>query len=51
MTLELFDGTKVNGRLIKHNTQRSPYQVTVTLITEYGEEKVFDLKNVKDITG
>jgi hypothetical protein len=51
MTLELFDGTKVNGRLKNHNTQSSPYHVTVTLITEDGEEKTFDLKNVKDITG
>lgn len=50
MTIELFNGTKIVGKLKTHNTQSSPFKITVTINTDDGELVTVDLKDVKDIT-
>jgi hypothetical protein len=50
MTVELLDGTKVSGRVIKHCTLSAPLRVTILLFTDENEEKEIDLKIVKSVT-
>lgn len=50
LTVELFDGTKIKGKLKSHNTQSEPFKVTILLESEDNKEHHVDLKNVKDIT-
>lgn len=50
MTVILFDGTRISGRLKGQNTITQPYQVTITLTTDDGSEITIDLRNVQDIT-
>jgi hypothetical protein len=48
ITVILFDGGEISGRLTNHFVNTMPYQVTITMLTEDGE-KVIDLKSVKDL--
>ncbi len=50
MTVILFDGTRISGRLKGQNTITQPYQVTITLTTDDGSVITVDLRNVQDIT-
>jgi hypothetical protein len=50
MTVILFDGTRISGRLKGQNTTTEPYQVTITLTTDDGSAVTIDLRNVQDIT-
>lgn len=50
LTVILFDGTRISGRLKGQNTVTQPYKVTITLTTDDGSEITVDLRNVQDIT-
>ena len=50
MTVILFNGSKIFGRLKNQSMDSNPYQVTITLTTDEGEDVKIDLKDVQDIT-
>lgn len=50
MTVILFDGKRITGKLKGQHTTTEPYKVTITLTIDDGSEVTIDLRNVQDIT-